>query len=86
MKKMTTTIKANYFAMYSKINDKMTWPDFFLWALKYHEEKYGLIPDKIIMNKVDIGFLGKNRGIEYKGNRIPINTAKNCIAFNVQFH
>lgn len=80
---MFTTIKADHFVMYERKDSKMKIKDFVLWCLNYHMKKYGVYPKRIVMNRKEISFLENNRGIIYQKHKIPVDTAKNCLPFDI---
>lgn len=77
--------KPDFIPWYINRNKQET-KDFVLSALKFHFENLGKIPGRIVMNRKEIGFLKGMRGIEFHRHKIPIDTAKNCLIYHVQFH
>ena len=69
-------LKEGYSQLVMRPNNKISFKDFTRESIQLFYRKFGFFPKRIVMHKKDNDFLGKNRGVSYKGNKIIVASPK----------
>lgn len=79
-------IRPGFFPLYMNEDKKRDYIDFIKLSLDGYYNSFGLIPASISVNETEVKFLGKNRGVLYKGHKIPVDIGEYTLPMHLELH